>query len=99
MLGRGLIGDPGMLTPEGTTVAVLEAFFDELTEAYVREFGGPRNAMFRLKENWQFVIGMFEDHEKLKKRLLKTTDIHEFRSITQEILHTLPLRTELDYHW
>ena len=99
MLGRGLIADPGMLSPGGTTVAKLEAFYDELTEEYVREFGGPRNAMFRLKENWRFTVCMFDDHEKLKKKLLKTTDIQEFRSITQQILHTLPLRRELQYDW
>ena len=99
MLGRGLIADPGMLTPGGTTVKALEAFYDELTEEYVREFGGPRNAMFRLKENWRFTVCMFEDQEKLKKKLLKTTDIQEFRSITQQILHTLPLRRELQYDW
>ena len=99
MLGRGLIADPGMLTPGGSTVASLEAFYDELMEAYVREFGGARNAMFRLKENWRFTVGMFDDHEKLRKRLLKTTDIGEFQSITHEILHTLPLRSELQYDW
>lgn len=99
MLGRGLIADPGMLTPGGSTVASLEAFYDELMDAYVREFGGARNAMFRLKENWRFTVGMFDDHEKLRKRLLKTTDIGEFRSITHEILHTLPLRSELQYDW
>ena len=99
MLGRGLIADPGMLSPGGTTVEALEAFYDELTAEYVREFGGPRNAMFRLKENWRFTVCMFDGHEKLKKRLLKTTDIQEFRSITQQILHTLPLRAELQYVW
>jgi tRNA-dihydrouridine synthase len=99
MLGRGLIADPGMLSPNGSTVAALERFYDELMEEYVREFGGARNAMFRLKENWRFTVGMFDNHEKLRKRLLKTTDIGEFRSITHEILHTLPLRNELQYDW
>lgn len=32
MIGRGLIGDLGMLTPGGTTAAALEAFFSELLE-------------------------------------------------------------------
>lgn len=99
MLGRGLIADPGMLDPKGTTVEALESFYEELMEEYIREFGGARNAMFRLKENWRFTVGMFDDHEKLRKRLLKTTDIDEFRSITKQILHTLPLRAELEYDW
>ena len=89
MIGRGLIGDPGMLSPGGTDIGKLEAFCDELLEAYLVAFGGSRNAMFRLKENWGFLIGYFEDHEKLWKKLRKTTDLQEYRSITKEIFHTL----------
>ncbi len=99
MLGRGLIADPGMLSPGGTTAEKLEPFYDELMEAYVQEFGGARNAMFRLKENWRFTLGMFENSDKLRKRLLKTTDLAEFRDITHQVLHTLPLRQELEYDW
>ena len=93
-----IIGTP-INTPGGTTVATLEAFTDELLEEYIREFGGARNAMFRLKENWQFLLGMFDDNEKLRKRLLKTTDVAEFRAITHQILHALPLRSELYHNW
>ena len=89
MIGRGLIGDPGMISPGGTDIAKLEAFCDELLEAYLVAFGGSRNAMFRLKENWGFLIAHFEDNEKLWKRLRKTTDLAEYRSITKEIFHTL----------
>ncbi len=99
MLGRGLVADPGMLSEGGTTAEKLEPFYDELLDAYTREFGGPRNAMFRLKENWRMVICMFDGNEKLKKKLLKTTDIGEFRAITHQILHTLPLRKELQPDW
>ena len=97
MIGRGLIGDPGMLTPGGTTLEKLEAFLDELLEEYLREFGGSRNAMFRLKENWGFLINLFDDHDKLKKRLFKTTDIGEYRTIVREILHNLPKRDQLSH--
>jgi tRNA-dihydrouridine synthase len=99
MLGRGLIADPGMLSEGGTTAAKLEPFYDELLDAYTQEFGGPRNAMFRLKENWRMVICLFDGNEKLRKRLLKTTDVTEFRSITHQILHTLPMRNELQPDW
>ena len=85
MIGRGLIGNPGMLTPVGTTIDKLEDFLDELLEEYLREFGGSRNAMFRLKENWGFLINLFDGHEKLRKRLFKTTDIGEYRQIVREI--------------
>ena len=88
MLGRGLIGDPGMLLGH-TDLAALEAFHNELLDTYTVVFGGGRNAMFRLKENWHFLITHFEDSDKLWKRLRKTTDLAEFRAITAEIFHTL----------
>ena len=92
MLGRGLIGDPGMFTPGGTTIPTLESFYNALLEEYLTAFGGSRNAMFRLKEHWSMLIHRFENAEKLAKRLRKTTDLAEYRAITAEIFHTLPLK-------
>jgi len=94
MIGRGLIGDPGMLTPGGTKREVLAAYLQELLETYLVLFGGSRNAMFRMKEHWGMLIHKFENNEKLAKALRKTTDIGEFRSITSQILQTLPIKGE-----
>lgn len=99
MLGRGLISDPGMLTPGGTDRHALENFYDALLEAYLEAFGGSRNAMFRLKENWRYLICKFEDSEKLYKRLRKTTDLTEYKALTREIFQTLPLRQTLIPDW
>lgn len=99
MLGRGLIGDPGMVTPGGSTAAALEAYHDALLEEYLSAFGGSRNAMFRLKEHWRYLLCRFEGSEKLGKRLRKTTDLAEYRSITQEIFQTLPLKPRLEPNW
>ena len=99
MIGRGLIGDPGMLTPGGTTAEKLEAFHNELMEEYIIVFGSARNAMFRLKENWRYLICRFEGGEKLFKRLRKTTDIEEYRNITTEIFHSLPMASCLKADW
>ena len=92
MIGRGLVADPGMLSG-GTDVKALEGFMNELMAVYEVEFGGARNAIFRLKENWGFLHDRFEGSEKLWKRLRKTTDAAEFKAITAEIFHTLPLKT------
>ena len=99
MLGRGLIGDPGMLTPGGTDVKVLESFFGELLEEYLVHFGGSRNAMFRLKEHWRYLICKFENSERLEKRLRKTTDLGEYKAITHEIFHNLPMRETAIVDW
>ena len=48
--------------------------------------------MFRLKENWGLLHPRFEGVDKLWKKLRKTTDLEEYKSITAEIFHTLPLK-------
>lgn len=97
MIGRGLIGNPAMLEPGGQKK--LEAFHDELLETYIVEFGGARNAMFRMKENWRHMICMFDGHEKLWKKLRKCTDVNEYRGIVREIFHSLPMYEELQADW
>ncbi len=90
MIGRGLIADPGMLSG-GTDIRALEGFLTELMAVYEVEFGGSRNAIFRLKEHWGFLHSRFEGCDRHWKRLRKSTDATEFKAITAEILHTLPL--------
>ena len=99
MLGRGLIADPGMLSPGGTTARNLEAFHDELLEAYIEAFGGARNAMFRMKENWHYMLCKFENNQQLGKALRKVTDVDAYRAITHEIFRNLPLREQSQPQW
>ena len=88
MIGRGLIADPGMLLPGGTDKETLLRFCDRLMEEYTEVFGSVRNAMFRMKENWGMIANRLGGDEKLIKRLRKTTDPAEFRSVTRELVHT-----------
>ena len=99
MLGRGLIADPGMLSPNGTDRDALKAFYDSALEEYLDACGGSRNAMFRLKENWRYLICKFDGADKLYKRLRKTTDLNEYISITNEIFETIPLRSTTQADW
>ena len=99
MIGRALIGDPGMLLPQGTTAETLKQFHDELVEEYTAVFGSRRNAMFRMKENWSLLHKRFEDADRLWKKLRKTTDYEEFMDISGEIFQTLPLAEALRADW
>lgn len=99
MLGRGLIGNPGMFTPGGTTAEKLEGFLGELLEEYTAAFGGSRNAMFRLKENWRYLFCLFQNDAKLQKALRKTTDVQEYKAITGQILHNLPMQKHFNPDW
>ncbi len=99
MLGRGLIADPGLLAPGGTTPERLAAFHDALLEEYIAAFGGSRNAMFRMKENWRHWLCKFDGAESLGKRLRKTTDVGEYKAITRELFRSVPLRADLLPDW
>ena len=88
MIGRGLIGHPDLLCP--TNIQTLQEFHDALLDTYLTAFGGSRNAMFRMKEHWSYLIEHFEDSKRHGKQLRKTTDLGEYRSITAEIFQTLP---------
>lgn len=99
MLGRGLIADPGMLAPGGTDSETLMRFYDALLQAYLDAFGGSRNAMFRMKEHWSYLIRRFEGSEKLYKQLRKTTDLNEYMALTHEIFQSLPLKNEFVPDW
>ena len=90
MIGRGLVADPGMLTPGGTRPQALADFMEDLLENYQAAFGSPRNAMFRLKENWRMILSPIPEAQKLCKRLLKTTDLAEYHAILREIFQLLP---------
>ena len=86
MLGRGLIANPGMFGCSEN----LETFHDELLSTYITAFGSERNALFRMKENWFYLLPTFEGSDKLGKKLRKCTDIAEYRTITREIFEALP---------
>ncbi len=99
MIGRGLVANPGMLSPDGTTRKQLDAFLSDLSESYAVTFGNRRNAIFRMKENWHYLISMFEGSEKHWKQLRKTTDYDTFQSIANDIIHNLPMREDCVPTW
>lgn len=99
MIGRGLIGDPGMLTPGGTTANKLEQFHDELLSTYAEVFGGYRNAMFRIKENWHYWIHRFDGGEKLYKQLRKATDFNIYQSTARAFFQNIPFKETFDPKW
>ena len=90
MIGRGLIADPGMLSGKSDDRITLQAFLDALLNTYSQVFGSSRNALFRLKEHWFYLLNRFEGAEKYGKLLRKTTDTNEYISITNHIFAECP---------
>lgn len=99
MIGRGLVANPALFAPEKQTKECLSAFHEALFEGYSEMFGNTRNAMMRMKEVWFYHIHLFDDHEKLAKRLRRTTDVNEYRAVVAEIYGHLPMRENALQEW
>ena len=98
MIGRGLVADPGMLTGS-TDRERLKAFLNELSDTYCTVFGSKRNAIYRMKDNWHYLIALFDGSDKLWKEMRKSTDYDRFMAIANEIITTLPMRSHPEITW
>ena len=98
MLGRGLIARP-FLTEElyrGTkqniqekeTRMKLQAFHDEVYEGYKQVMSGDMNVLFKMKELWAYMIGMWPDAKKEHKLICKTKKCMEYEQIVRGLLFT-----------
>ena len=103
MLGRGLIADPAFAGKakggEPADRETLREFHDRLFVAYCDAYGGPRNALFRMKEVWLYQKCLFRDSEKLWKKLRKTTSLAEYQDITARFFEELELLTKAEADW
>jgi len=83
MLGRGVIADPALIgrlkakVPAAEDLGVLagrerlKAFHDRLYRGYKEEMSGDRNALFKMKEVWSYLIAVCPDSVKDWKRIRK----------------------------
>jgi tRNA-dihydrouridine synthase len=105
MLGRGVIANPGLIrqirTGEPTDKITLRAFHDEVLQGYREVFGEDKNALFRMKEMWIYMIHLFSGHEKYAKKIRKSQSLAEYGCAVdalfaeQELLPDGPLRWNL----
>lgn len=101
MLGRGLIANPFLAEDlykseqEGykeTEFALtkdrcvkLQNFHDEIYEEYRRILSGDQPVLFKMKELWAYMFGMFPDDKKLNKALYKAKKCAEYEAVVKEL--------------
>lgn len=82
MLGRGIIANPGLINEikDNTNIdkKVLKEFHDEVLYKYIALFDEDRNAIFRMKELWGYMIYMFSDNKKYVKKIKKSQNLEEY---------------------
>lgn len=96
MLGRGAVADPTLFRRlrggEGPAREELAEYAADLFESYSVGFGSPKSALGRMKEIWFYLSCLFENTEPYMKKLRKTTDPSEYRSVVSRILGECSLR-------
>ena len=89
MIGRGILANPGLMgeIKEGRIVDknTLKAFHDEVCTGYREVLSGDINVLFRMKELWSYMIGMFENSEKVAKKIKKEKTLNEYNVIVSRL--------------
>ncbi|NFS29207.1 tRNA-dihydrouridine synthase family protein [Clostridium botulinum] len=82
MLGRGILANPGLMNEikNNTFIdkEILKEFHDEILSKYIELFNEDRNAIFRMKELWGYMIYMFSDNKKYAKKIKKAQKLSDY---------------------
>lgn len=82
MLGRGLITNPALvgIIKNNTKAdkALIKNFHDKIYEDYKRILFGEKNALFKMKELWIYMIQNFSDNAKYAKRIKKSQTLRDY---------------------
>lgn len=82
MLGRGILANPGLIDEirNNTFVdkKVLKDFHDEIFNKYIELFNEDKNAIFRMKELWGYMIYIFSDNKKYAKKIKKSQNLSDY---------------------
>ncbi|NFH78691.1 tRNA-dihydrouridine synthase family protein [Clostridium botulinum] len=82
MLGRGILANPGLMNEiknnDFINKELLKDFHDEILNKYIDLFNEEKNAMFRMKELWGYMIYIFSDNKKYAKRIRKAQKLSDY---------------------
>lgn len=80
MLGRGILANPGLINEIKNNTAihkeVLKEFHDEILNKYIELYNEDRNALFRMKELWGYMIYIFSNNKKYAKKIKKAQKLN-----------------------
>ena len=90
MIGRGLFANPALISElKGISMDKAELrerlknWHDEILSGYLSIFSGEKDAIFRMKEIWAYMHGLFSDSEKLWKKIKKCQTLNDYKSIVR----------------
>ncbi|MDY4514986.1 MAG: tRNA-dihydrouridine synthase family protein [Lachnospiraceae bacterium] len=92
MIGRGILKNPGLAGEADGLDRVdkdtLRRFHDEIYDTYRGIMSGDRNAIFKMKEFWSYLITIFENGEKSWKKIKKAQTAESYEAAVDEIFYS-----------
>lgn len=96
MIGRGAVADPALLRKlrggPAATKEELQAFTQDLYRSYQAFYGQVGTAAQRMREIWFYLIHLFEDADRLNKKLRRFKNPGEYEAVEAAIFRDLSLR-------
>ena len=96
MIGRGAVADPALPRKlrggSAATREELQSFMQELYREYQAFYGQVGTAAQRMREVWFYLIHLFEDADRLNKKLRRFKSPGEYEVIEAAIFQELTLR-------
>ncbi|MGL4570448.1 MAG: tRNA dihydrouridine synthase [Clostridium sp.] len=91
MLGRGILANPGLINEIKNNTymdkKVLKLFHDEILNEYIELFNEDRNAIFRMKELWGYMIYLFSDNKKYAKKIKKSQKLNDYNEAVSSLFN------------
>lgn len=89
MVGRGVITNPALpliIKGKGSiTIENLKDFYNSVYSGYSEILYGNTPLLYKMKELMSYVVQLFEDNEKIAKKLKKSKNINEFNCVVAEL--------------
>lgn len=82
MIGRGILANPGLLDDIKESISLdkekLKEFHNEIFMNYRKVFNEDKNAIYRMKELWGYMIYIFSDNKKYIKKIKKAQRLEDY---------------------
>ncbi|WP_459478889.1 tRNA dihydrouridine synthase [Clostridium saccharoperbutylacetonicum] len=89
MLGRGILANPGLMNLIKSNInldkKILKNFHDEILNKYIELFNEEKNAIFRMKELWGYMIYIFSDNKKYAKKIKKSQKLSDYNEAVSSL--------------
>jgi len=97
MIGRGMIANPGLVFAQKNNGypanyrELLWDFHNYILNDFKTYFSGDTDVLMHMKSLWTYLGDGFEENEKQLKKIRKTQNLNEYKTLASDIIHNCPL--------